>query len=57
MESPAGRAGIPLLPLSGGCESFNLFDPENILSAKIMGTNKLAKPGNMAGIGFLVFEK
>ncbi len=34
-----------------------LSEGENILSVKILGAHKNAKPGNMAGIDFLQFEK
>ena len=34
-----------------------LNEGENILSVKIIGSDKRAKPGNMAGIDYLHFEK
>jgi len=34
-----------------------LSEGENIFSIKILGTDKLAKPGNMVGIDYLKFEK
>jgi len=37
--------------------TFVLSEGENIFSIKILGADKRARPGNMVGLDFLVFEK
>ncbi|NOX48259.1 MAG: DUF2961 domain-containing protein [Chlorobi bacterium] len=49
------ESGIEVFPVDFG--TYNLNKGENILTIKIMGADKSAKPGNMMGIDYLQFEK
>lgn len=49
------EAGVKPVQIELGTQV--LSEGENILSIKIMGANKNAKPGNMAGIDWLQFNK
>lgn len=59
------KAGVPfngyyaegVIPVRHQLGTFVLSKGENILTVKILGADKRAKPGNMAGIDFLQFEK
>ncbi len=44
-------------PVQVNLGTHNLSEGENIVSVKILGSDKRAKPGNMAGIDFLEFQK
>jgi len=46
---------VEVFPIDLG--DYYLSEGENIFSIKIVGSDKLAKPGNMVGIDFLKFEK
>ena len=49
------ESGIVVFPIDLG--NYLLSDQENILTFKIIGTDKSAKTGNMVGIDYLKFEK
>ncbi len=49
------KSGVNNFQVNLGTSVLN--EGENILSLKIMGADKNAKPGNMAGIDYLKFEK
>ena len=49
------KNGVVVFPIDFG--SYVLKEGENTFSLKIIGTDKSAKPGNMAGIDYLKFEK
>ena len=48
---------IGVKPVQVNLGTHNLSEGENIVSVKILGSDKRAKPGNMAGIDFLEFQK
>ncbi|MEA1899054.1 MAG: glycoside hydrolase family 172 protein [Bacteroidota bacterium] len=49
------ESDVEVFPIDFG--DYVLNEGENIFSLKIMGADKSAKPGNMAGIDYLKFEK
>ena len=50
-----GKNGVVAFPVDLGI--YNLKEGENTFSIKIVGADKLAKPGNKAGVDYLKFEK
>lgn len=47
--------GVIVVPIDIG--TYTLSEGENTFSIKIIGADKFAKPGNMAGVDYLKFEK
>ena len=48
---------LEVLPFKVELGDYALSEGENIISVKLLGADVFAKPGNMAGIDYLQFEK